>query len=64
MLVIARKINERFKIHVPEGVHGDIEIVITDVTGSGTCVRIGIEAPREMGVTRDDAVSKTRKVLA
>lgn len=65
MLVIARKINEKFTIHVPEGIHGDINIVITDVTGIGkSVVRIGINAPREMGIVREDAVKKAKEVTA
>lgn len=46
MLVLTRRPNESFTIG------NDIRITITEVEGKK--VRVGIEAPRELIVTRDD----------
>ena len=52
MLVLARKKNESIVI-------GDnIVVTVTDIRGN--TVRIGIEAPREIAVLRDNAVTKER----
>ena len=44
MLVLTRKIDERIKIGK------DIVLIVVDVRGSS--VRIGIEAPKELGISR------------
>jgi len=55
MLVLSRKVRERIKIG------SDIEIVIVRI-GVNT-VRIGVEAPPEIPVSRPDAI-KTERVKA
>lgn len=51
MLVLSRKSGERIQI-------GD-EIVVTVVRVGPNSVRLGIEAPREMAVLRDELQSQT-----
>lgn len=53
MLVLTRTKNQRIQI-------GD-SITITIVRVDGRTVRIGIDAPREMEIVRDDAIVRTRK---
>jgi carbon storage regulator len=55
MLVLSRKNNER--IHIDGG------IVITVVKVEGDKVRLGIDAPKEVSVLREELVS-TRKPAA
>lgn len=53
MLVISRHIGSSLKI-------GD-NITVTVLNISGNQVRIGIEAPKEIAVVRDDAINKLPK---
>jgi carbon storage regulator len=50
MLVLSRKVGERIQL-------GD-NITVTLVKISGNIVRLGIEAPREMTVVREELVSQ------
>lgn len=51
MLVLSRKVNERIKI-------GDqIWVRVVEIRGNGL-VRLGIEAPREMAVHREEVVER------
>lgn len=53
MLVVSRKVGERILI-------GDkITVVVVKVSGGG--VRIGIEAPREMAVVREELAEQMRQ---
>jgi carbon storage regulator len=52
MLVLSRKLNERIKI-------GD-SIVLTVVKIQGSNVRLGIEAPPEVDVLRDELTPRSR----
>lgn len=54
MLVLTRREQGRIKIGK------DIEIVIVQIQGDR--VRIGIEAPKEMQILRDDAITKTKGI--
>lgn len=57
MLVISRKRGESIRI-------GDAVITILELHGGGNNVRIGIEAPRSVAVTRPDAkVKHERKAV-
>lgn len=49
MLVLQRSINERLTVRTPAG---DYVVTVTDVKGSR--VWLGIEAPREWPIERDD----------
>ena len=46
MLVLSRKLNESIVIN------GNIRITVTSVRGQ--CVRLGIEAPEEVGIYREE----------
>lgn len=48
MLVLSRRVGERIRV-------GD-DVVVTVVRVSGGAVRIGIEAPRELSVLREELV--------
>jgi carbon storage regulator len=52
MLVLARKENERIVI--------DGNIVLTVVRVSGGAVRLGIEAPREVAIKREELLTTPR----
>lgn len=52
MLVLARKENERIII--------DGNIVLTVVRVSGGAVRLGIEAPREVAIKREELLTDSR----
>lgn len=50
MLMLSRRVGESFKI-------GDnIEVVLVDIRGNQA--KIGIDAPKEIPIIRDDAVNK------
>ncbi|MGI6684018.1 MAG: carbon storage regulator CsrA [Bacillota bacterium] len=53
MLVLSRKINEKIKIG------NDIEITVIDV--SGDIVKIGIEAPRNVRILRNEVYEEVQK---
>jgi carbon storage regulator len=53
MLVLSRKRNEQIVLHLPEQT-----IRIQVVAVEGNRVRIGIEAPQEVKVTREELVAK------
>ncbi len=53
MLVISRHIGSSLKIG------NDITVTVLNI--SGNQVRIGIEAPKEIAVVRDDAINKEPK---
>ena len=53
MLIMTRKLGEGFRIGE------NIRVVVAEL--SGNCVKIGVDAPREIAVQRDDAKSQTRK---
>ena len=50
MLVLSRKLNESIVIN------GNIRITVTSVRGQ--CVRLGIEAPEEVGIYREELFSQ------
>jgi len=51
MLVLSRKKNQRVFLN-----DGQIEICVVEIRGDK--VRLGFAAPREVGITRDDAISR------
>jgi carbon storage regulator len=53
MLVLSRKVGERISI-------GD-QICITIVRVQGQTVRVGVEAPPNMAIVRDELVEGTKK---
>lgn len=53
MLVLSRKVGERISI-------GD-QICITIVRVQGQTVRVGVEAPSNMAIVRDELVAGTKK---
>jgi len=53
MLVLSRKLGQSITI-------GD-NITVTVLAINQSQVRIGIEAPRDVSVIRDDAINKTKK---
>jgi carbon storage regulator len=55
MLVLSRKVNQ--VIHIGD----NIRVVIVDI--EGCIVRVGIDAPKNIQILRDDAVKKTPNVL-
>lgn len=55
MLIITRKVNQAFRIG------DDVDVRILAIERNGTRVRIGIRAPDEKAVIRDDAHTRTRK---
>ncbi len=52
MLVLQRKINEKIKIG------GNIEITVVEIKGDR--IKLGISAPKDVEIVRDDAVKKER----
>jgi carbon storage regulator CsrA len=59
MLVISRKVHERFTVTSPSG--DAIEVAIVSIEGGK--VRVGIQAPRSYKILRDDAKSVADDVL-
>jgi carbon storage regulator CsrA len=57
MLVLGRKVNEEIDITV-----GDVTVRIAVVAIMRGKVRIGIEAPRECGISRPDAKHRRREL--
>ena len=50
MLVLTRKIGQEIIIN------GNIRIVVVDISDNGVRVKIGIEAPRDVTILRDEIV--------
>ena len=59
MLCFGRKVGESFEIRIPPCNGGLIKIMV--VGPSGPRVRVGVDAPLEYQVLRDNAKSKERK---
>jgi carbon storage regulator len=55
MLVITRKLNERITIA------GNITITVVDIRERQGQVRIGIDAPKDIAIHRDDAIDREPK---
>lgn len=58
MLVLGRKTDERIFLTMPDG--RNITIVVTEIHPDK--VRIGIEAPRDVVIVRDNAVKTTQRM--
>lgn len=58
MLVLGRKMDERIFLTMPDG--RNIAIVITEIHPDK--VRIGIEAPRDVVIVRDNAVKTIQRM--
>jgi carbon storage regulator len=57
MLVLTRKLDERILCRLPDGT----EIALTVCEIASNSVRIGIDAPRNIPILRDDAVKQKPK---
>lgn len=55
MLIMTRQVGEKIIIG------DDIEIVITGVSHNGNQVRIGVEAPRDVSVHREEIYQRIQK---
>jgi carbon storage regulator CsrA len=52
-LVLSRKVRQRLKLCLPDGG----EVTITILRAAGDVVRLGVEAPRAVGVWREELLS-------
>lgn len=59
MLVLERLIDERIELTLPDG--AKIFIMLVDVRIDARAAKIGIEAPKNVRILRDDAVRTTPK---